>query len=203
MTRLTDTIALLYRMHDDDTAKFADVLLESCKQAWVTTMRSMARKHKCDAAPNPPRLQDLAEYQRTSQEDAASITATYNVDVIKEIERLYRVNPRGNRNYYFANLERWAATRSTWKAPQIAVTTEATAREYAMRRFEEMNYASELKYKFAGPPPTCEDCVKRFAAGIVKAAYIKRYPCPRHPNCPHRWDVVKRPKLTCDQIWVG
>lgn len=203
MSQLTQVIGLLYRMDDTQTQQLADVLLESRKQAWITTMRSMARKHNCDKTPNPPRMGDLAEYQRTSREDAASVTTTYNRDVTREIERLYAANPRGNRSYYFANLERWAAARSTWKAPSIAITTEATAREWAMRRFEAMNYGDALKYRFEGPPEVCRDCVTRAAAGIVDIAYVKKYACPRHVNCPHKWVVVNRPKLTCDEIWVG
>lgn len=190
-------------MADDDTRNFAAVLLESRKAAWITVMRSMARKHGCDATPNPPRLQDLAEYQRTSAEDAAGIAATWNREVTREIERLYRVNPRGNRSYYYSNLEKWVATRSTHKAPQIAITTEATAREWAMRRFEAMNYVGKLRYVFAGGPPTCLDCVSRYAAGIVDGAYIRKFSCPRHPQCPHFWRLLKRPKVACADIWLG
>lgn len=203
MSRLTSVIGLLYRMADADAANLETVLLESMKDAWTAALSRQARRHNCDKRPSPPRLQDLAELRRMAAEDAASITATYNRDVTREIERLYAANVRGNRSYYFANLERWTAQRSAWKGPQIAVTTETRVREYATRRFEQMNYDDAIKYSFVGPPPTCIRCVRLKAAGIVTAAFIQRNPAPVHIACPHQWRVVSPPKLACEDIWVG
>ena len=203
MSRLTDTIGLLYRMADADAATLEDVLLESAKQAWLTAMAKQAKLHKCAGTPNAPRREDLAELRRITTQDAASITRTYNREVTREIERLYAANHRGNRNYYYSNLERWNAKRNLWKAAQIAITTETVVRAYAQRRFREMNYSGGERFVFSGPPPTCERCVKLFAAGIVTADYIRKHPTPVHIACPHGWKVTRPPKLDCADVWLG
>lgn len=202
-TRLTRTIALLYRMESADTETLYNQLLEARKRAWKTALELSARIHGCRQVPNAPRREDLDELKRMSREDAESITQTWNRDVIRQIEKLYEANIRGNRQYYFSNLERWNAQRNTWKLPQIALVTETTTAEYARERFRKMNYPGGQKYVFDGAPPTCKDCVRRFAAGVVDASYIRRFPTPRHINCPHTWRVLRPPRLRCDQIWLG
>lgn len=203
MSRLTDTIALLYRMHDADVRALEDQLLEARKRAWATALRQEAAAHGCAKVPNAPRRDDLAELRRQSRDDARSIARTYNAEVTREIERIYADNPRANRNVYFSRLERWAAERDAWKRQQIALVADTTAAEYAREQFRRYNYTGEEQYVFAGPPPTCEDCASRFAAGIVGRTYIERYPAPRHIGCPHSWTPVRRPRLDCRDIWLG
>lgn len=203
MSRLTDVIALFYRMTPDDERALAAQLLESRKQVWQTALRAEARKYNCNQVPNAPRREDLAELKRMSDEDAESITATWNRDAQRQVEKLYADNPRGNRFYYARRMEQWANERSRWKLPQIAVTTETQTAEYAKQRFNAMNLDGAQKYVFSGPPTTCEDCTRRFAAGVVDRAYTRRYPCPRHPGCPHTWEVLNKPRLRCEELWLG
>lgn len=203
MSRLTDIISLFYVMQAEDTARLEAQLLEARKRAWLTALRNEARAFGCTQSPSQPSLGDLAELKAMSREDAASITATYNRDAAKAVEALYAENRRGNRYYYARRMEQWATERQAWKGPQIAVTTDTQAAEYARRRFREMNLDGTERYVFSGPAPTCRDCSRRFAAGIVGRDYIRRYPTPRHVACPHFWRVVNPPKLDCGDLWLG
>lgn len=202
-SKLTKTIGLLYRMQRTDVERLYRQLLEIRKVTYATALRQMAREHGCGGTPNAPRREDLAELKRMSREDAKSISATWNRDVARQIEALYEANPRGNRQYYFSNLERWNAERNRWKLPQIALVTDTTTTEYARQRFREMNYPGGEKFIFTGPPPTCPDCMERFAAGIVGEAYTRRYSCPRHIGCPHTYVALNPPQIPCNELWLG
>jgi hypothetical protein len=202
-TRLTKTIALLYQMQRDDIRQLEAQILEARKQAWAAALRAEAQAHGCNRVPSAPRREDLDELKRMSKEDAQSITATWNREVTREIERLYAANHRGNRRYYYKNLEAWDAKRREWKLPLIAITTDATTAEYARRRFEKMNYGGGLRYVFAGGVAVCRVCASLFAAGIVDEAFMRRHPLPAHPGCPHQWQVVNRPRMRCDELWLG
>lgn len=202
-TRLTRTIALLYRMTDSDVRQLEQEILDARKAAWLSAMRAEAMAAGCNRVPNAPRREDLAELKRMSKEDAKSIAATWNRDVTRQIEQLFERNRRGNRRYYFKNLEAWDAARREWKLPQIAIVTDTTTREYAKDRFRKMNYEGGLRYVFSGGVAVCRDCASRYAAGVVDESYVRRYPCPRHIGCPHTWQVVNRPRVGCDQLWLG
>ena len=138
-----------------------------------------------------------------SNEDARSITNTWNRDVTAQIEKIYAENPRANRFTYFRRLEEWSRQRDSWKLPQIALVTETTTAEYARAQFRRYNYEGNEKYIFDGPPPTCEDCSRLYAEGVVDKAYADKNPAPRHINCPHYWAVVTAPDLTCGELWLG
>src|SRR3990167_4346378 len=122
--RLVQIISLLYRYQSADTEALETELLNSRKRAWRLALEEEAFVMGCSGAVKPPSGQDLIELTATSHEDAQSISETWNRDVERQIQRLFDKNPRGNRNYYASNLERWAAQRSTWKQPQIALQTE-------------------------------------------------------------------------------
>lgn len=203
MSRLTQVISLFYVMQPEDVRALDAQLLEARKRAWTAALRSEAARHGCNKAPSAPSGQDLAELKAQSADDAKSIAETYNKDVERQIEALYAENPRGNRTFYASRMEQWVAERNRWKQPQIGVTTDTTATEYARTRFRAMNYDGAVKYKFDGPATTCRDCTMRFAAGLVDEAYTRRYPCPRHVGCPHTWTVVRVPKIPCDELWLG
>lgn len=202
-TALTKVISLLYRYADADRDGLYERLLTARKRAWDSALRREAQEHGCPGAAQAPRREDLEELKRMSREDADSIAATFNRDVTSEVERLYEANPRGNRRYYTSNLERWNTARNQWKLPQIALVTDTSTTEYARARFREMNYPSDMRYVFDGAPPTCPDCTERYAAGIVNEAYTRRFPCPRHPGCPHQWVALDKPKIDCSEMWRG
>lgn len=202
-TRLTQTIALLYKMQPADIARLEEQLLDARKKAWSTALRNEAAAHGCNRVPNAPRREDLAELKRMCKEDAKSIAATWNRDVTREIERLFQANRRTNRYYYMKRLEAWDAARREWKLPQIALVNDTTTTEYAKRRFEKMNYDGGQLYQLTGAPPVCKFCASQFAAGLVDINHVRRYAMPAHVGCGHSWTVARRPRMTCDQIWLG
>lgn len=199
---LLTVIALLYQMQDADIQALADELLERRKAEWRTALTEMARRYGCNRSGESPRLGDLDELRRMSLEDARQIARTWNRDVISQLRTLYGDNPRGNRFYYYSNMERWAVERARWKNPQIAIQTAQTTRWYAQQRFRELN-GVRARYVFAGPPPVCNVCVEEFAAGVVTKRYIERHPCPRHIGCPHEWVELRPERIPCDEMWVG
>lgn len=201
-TNLTRVISLLYRFQAADVDTLTNQLLDQRKQAWNTALRELATRHGCTQPPRAPSGDDLAELKAQAKADADSIAATWNGDVERQVERLFEANRRGNRNYYAANLERWSAQRETWKSPQVALNSAQTTRFYAQQQFYRLN-GIERRYVFVGAAPTCRDCVTRFAAGIVDQNYVDRYPCPRHPNCPHEWQTVNAEQLPCEDLWLG
>lgn len=203
-TQLLKTIALLYKWQASEVNDLAAELLERRISIWRDALRVRAQEHGCAKAPNPPRKQDLTELKAMSNEDAKSIATTWNRDVEREIVRLFNANPRGNRNYYYSNLERWAAQRGAWKNLQIGLYTEQSTVHYANSRFYDMNgLRGSMRFLYSGPPPVSEECQRRFAAGLVTQEYVDKHPEPAHPNCPHTWTPTTRPQIPCDEIWVG
>lgn len=200
---LLTTLRLLYQMQDADIMALADELLERRKVEWVTALNELAVQHGCQRGrANAPRLGDLQRLRDMSIADARQIARTWNRDVERQLRVLFESNIRGNRFYYYSNMERWANERAAWKNPQIAIQTAQSTRWYAQERFREMN-ALRQRYIFTGPPPVCEECVGHFAAGIVDERYIRRNPTPIHIGCPHEWEALAPERIPCDEIWLG
>jgi hypothetical protein len=145
----------------------------------------------------------LIELRAQSKADADSIAATWNKDVARQIERLYKQNPKGNRSYYASNLERWANNRAFWKQPSIALNTEQTTRYYAARRFSAENGLQGTKYVFAGSPPVCKRCMRLFALGVVSESVVRKNVTPVHLNCPHEWQPFNPQRIPCNELWLG
>lgn len=200
---LLTILALLYQMQDADIRALADELTERRKVEWQTALTEMAQRYGCNQRRGePPRLGDLDELRRMSLEDARAIAQTWNRDVISQLRTLYGNNPRGNRFYYYSNMEKWATERGRWKNPQIALQTAQTTRWYAQQRFRELN-GVRAQYVFTGPPPVCRECVSLFAEGVVGERFIERHPSPQHINCSHEWVEVRAEKIPCEDMWVG
>lgn len=202
-TRLIQIMALFYRMAPEDEASIANELLSARKRAWATAIRNEARAYGCNQVPNAPRGNDLNELKRMSEEDAKSIAATFNRQMEAQFEKLFADNRRGNRYYYAKRMEAWVRDRNVWKSAQISVTTDTQSAEFARRRFFEMNDLQGEQWIFSGPPPTCRDCTRRFAAGIVTWEYTLKYPAPRHIACPHSYRPVQRQRVDCKELWIG
>lgn len=202
-TKLTQTLSLLYRMQNADVRQLENDLLESRKRAWDAALREEAARHGCTRTPSAPRRGDLAELRRQSRADAQSIAQTWNRDITREIERLYDSNPRGNRQFYFSNLERYAAERAQWKNAQIALNTETTAAEYAREQFRRLNHTGSERYRLVGAPPVCAVCARLYGLGHVAAAVVERNPMPAHLNCAHSWSVINPPRIPCEALWLG
>ena len=202
LSRLLQTLALLYKMQPADVTTLSDDLYARRQIEWMTAMSAEARRHGCSQLGQPPQRQDAAELRRMADDDATSIANTWNKDLERQLIKLFEANPRGNRNYYFSNLERWASERDRWKLPQIALQTAQTTRFYAQQRFRTEN-GVRGRFIFTGPPPVCKICVREFAQGVVSERYVLNHPCPRHVGCPHEWEQLRPERLACDAIWLG
>jgi len=201
-SNLLTILALLYQMQEADIQALAAELLERRKAEWRTALTDMARQHGCNRTGESPRMGDLAELRRMSLDDARQIAKTWNKDVISHLRTLYRDNPRGNRFYYYSNMETWAQARGAWKNPQIALQTAQTTRWYAQNRFRAMN-SIRARYVFTGPPPVCAVCVGLFGAGAVSERFIQTNPAPVHIGCPHEWRELRPERIPCADMWVG
>ena len=202
MSALLTVLALLYQMQEADIRALAEELLERRKAEWRTALTELARQHGCNRTGESPRLGDLDMLRRMSLDDARQIAKTWNRDVSGQLRKLYDSNPRGNRFYYYSNMEKWATARAGWKNPQIAIQTAQTTRWLAQNRFRELN-GIRAYYVFTGPPPVCAVCVGLFGAGVVSEGYIQANPAPVHIGCPHEWKEVRPERIPCSEMWVG
>lgn len=203
MSRLTDTLALLYQYQDADIQKLTARITERRKATWINTLTELTQRHGCKQLPGTPKGADAKELARMSKEDAESIARTFNRDVRRQIERIFKENPRANRNVYYKQLEAWAKARDSWKTQQIGLNVDSTARQFAQNRFYDENSIADSKYIFTGPPPTCKRCVKLFAAGAVDKSFVRNHQAPVHLGCPHLWRNLSIRKMPCDTLWIG
>lgn len=201
-TRLLKTIAFLYEWQDDEIADLERELLDRRIAIWRDVIRVRAHEHGCAKAPNPPAREHLAELRRMCDEDARSIANTWKQRVERELLRLYRANPKGNRNYYFKNLEAWASRNRAYHNHLIGNYTLRSTEMYASDQFRKMNGLRGTKYVYAGPSPVGPECVKRRGHGIADEAYVQTHRTPAHPNCPHRWVVINPVQIPCDKMWT-
>lgn len=204
-TRLLRIMALLYRQGDEEIRALQRELVAARKRAWTEALRNEARRYGYTGPVSPPRREDLAWIEHEARADAESIVATWNRDVERQLRKLYRQNPRGNRYYYAKHMEAWAARRNTWKAQQIARQNEYGTIGYAQRRFREMNGLRGGRYVFSGPPPVCGTCVGHFARGVVGQRYVDAHPTPVHIGCDHTWKLLRGSveAPSPEELWVG
>lgn len=204
-TRLLSILRLLYHQGAAEMAQIEAQLVEARKRAWLTALADEAQRWGYTGPVNPPRLGDLAWVKAESRLDAESIVTTWNRDVDRQLDRLYAANYRGNRHYYAYHMERWAAKRDGWKSKQIATQTEMSTKNYALRRFYEMNGLRGGLSFFDGPQPVCDDCIDLYTRGPVPQTVVDRYPCQRHINCFHFWTVLRGSVSapSPDELWVG
>lgn len=204
-SNLVRIITLLYSMQQDDINLLADRLLQQRATEWQQSISQELRRYGCSQTGQAPVGSDALELFRLSENDARSIAQTYNRELQNQVQRLYTANPRGNRNYYTSNLEKWAAKRDVYKGQQIALNTAATTRQFAQTRFRQMNGIEGGKYLFSGAPPVCAKCVSLKAKGLVTQEFVSRHPSPQHPNCPHEWVDARprRTKIDCATAWAG
>lgn len=197
------SLLLTYLLTVEQEALQAAQLFEINKRTWVNAIQDEIDFCGCKAAARQASGSDLETLRQMATEDTKSIVATYNRDAQRHLEKLFKEFPNAGASFFIESMKEWVAQRSTWKLVSIAFNTEARAREYARARFREMNFQDSALYKFVGPTPVCKVCVKEFAAGFVTLDYVQNHPCPRHPNCPHQWRVVRKPKVDCRKLWVG
>lgn len=204
LTRLHETLLLLYEWQDEEIEDFARDLLDRRVGIWHDELRALAFQYGCQ---NPtvrgPRGKYREKLRRDSRREARGIARTWSRHLRNEIERLFNRNPRGNRQYYISNLERWAERRMAWKNLQIGLATEQNTAWYAQQSFRQENNVRDERFIYIGPAPVGPVCIRRFGEGIVDREYIEREPTPAHPNCPHRWQVVNPEQIGCQGMWLG
>lgn len=203
MTKLTDAIFAAYDHDATDTAKIAKQLTERRRAVWINTLTDLARQHGCNRLAGTPKGADAKKLADDSKRDADSISNTYNKQLRNEIERLYKVNPRGNSRYYSSNLAKWQVRRDSYKTYQIALQTDSSARYYAQQQFYLNNRLIAKRFVASGPPPVCKICIRIFAAGVVDFAYTQRQSLPAHIGCPHLWRVLSPVQVACEALWLG
>lgn len=202
-SNLVRIITLLYSMQSDDINLLADRLLQQRATEWKAAVSQELRRYGCSQTGQFPVGSDALELFRMSETDAASIANTYNRELRNQVQRLYNANPRGNRNYYTSNLEKWAARREIFKGQQIALNTAGTTRNMAQTRFRTMNNI-EGKFLFSGAPPVCIRCMRLKAMGLVSIDVVRANPTPIHLNCPHEFVPARvRGGIDCATAWTG
>lgn len=205
-SQLTQTILQLYRYTDADEQRVAEELFATRREAWRDQIQTEIKSLGSSRQARSPSSGDLQYLRRISQEDAASIRNTWNQWVTRRVDELYDQNPRGNRNFYFSNLERLAKERDAHHQNVISVNTEKTAREHARQRFIEENGMQDATFVYSGPSPVSDECKERTAADEVTYEYTRRNATPAHVGCPHEW---VRTRLGADgapddaDLWVG
>lgn len=203
LNSVTRTIALLYKFQESEVEEYAQRLITAKTQAYKDAINEQLRRTGCPKTANNPAGADLRHIRAAAREEAAGIIKTWNADVEKQLTRLYAENPRGNRQFYISRMEAWAERRDAQKSLSIALNSTQEARGYAKERFAVKNKI-EAKFRFVGPPAVCSICLKLFAKGKVSLAFVKRNPCPRHPNCPHEWEqLTSTQSFDCAEVWAG
>lgn len=208
LSRLLKIISLLYRMTDEDIDDLTTDLLSARQREWRNAIQEEITGVGCASATvHGPSGVDLSTLRSDSRKEARGIAKTWNRDVERQLVKLYNANPRGNRGYYGANMERWVNARAQWKNPQIALNVAQSTRQYAKSRFWKQNkLTKEARYILTGPPPVCDTCTMLFARGLVTISVVERYKAPIHVNCPHEWELftgVGVGRLNCDTLWTG
>lgn len=197
------TLILSHLLTTDQQVLTAKQLLEASKRVWINAIQDEIDYCGCNARARSASGEDLQHLEDTANESAMSIVATYNKDIQRELTKLHKQYPDAAKDFYVAHMREWAANRAEWKSIQIAANTEFNTREYAKRRFAEMNYSPDALWKFTGPIPVCKLCVTQFAEGFVSFEHTQEHTTPIHVLCPHTWSLVHKPKIDCSSLWCG
>lgn len=192
-----------YLLTTDQRQIQAASIFNAMKRAWLDAIQDEIDYVGGTQRAQGPNGADLDYLRQLADEDAQGIVNTYNRDVQRQLEKLYKDYPNASADFFIESMKAWAEDRAAWKGLQIAFSTESRAREYARRRFAAENFPASTRFVFVGPPPTCEKCVKLFAAGVVDFAFKDEHPAPVHVLCPHTWRAVRKPKVDLVNLWVG
>lgn len=205
-SRTTRLVHLAARMDVTDQERLRESLLKAAVRAYADELTIQAARAGCPGRKG--RLTTgaaLTELNDKLKEDAASIVATYNYDLVSAIEHIKAQTPSANRNTYAARLAEWDLVRNSWKAPQIAEYTEGYARSLAQRDFAAMNNLGGVA-RLEPPPYKCPVCQGWAKRETVKIREALANPGPFHPGCPHLWETSYDPlvpKSECPLLWVG
>ncbi len=203
MSDLTDIITLLYSYQQEDIDHLKRQLTERYKATWINTLADLGTKHGCNKPPGTPKGQDAKYLSEQASVDVRSIANTYARELNNFINRVFKENPRANRNTYYKRIDEWVAKRDQYKTWQIGLMTDSNARQYAQLRFYAENPQIAPKFRYSAIPPVSKECNKRTAKGLVTLAYVRKHPTPAHINCPHTWIEQRPVNIGCDGLWLG
>lgn len=192
----------LYRMIGDDIDALADQLQAQMIIEYLKTIQSQLNLYQCQRLATGPDSTSLAWIRAYARTNADGIAKTHDRELGNQISRLYQANPKGNRAYYFKNLDAWTAQRNTYKLPSIALNTAQAVREYAQQRFRDEN-GIKGRFLFVGPPPVCPICTRLKGLGAVSEAEARRIGNSQHVGCPHEWQQLIPSGLNCAEAWTG
>jgi hypothetical protein len=198
-------VHLAARFDSVDEARIQGELLRMRRRVYEDELKIQARRAGC--GDRMARLENNASLTRLADDsarDAASIVNTYNYDLAVAIEAIRTETPTANRHVYASRLATWESRRNQWKARDIALMTEGTARRQAQQDFARLNGmegTARLEPRTA-KEPICEGWIRR---GNVPLRVALNNPPPYHNGCPHFWQVnyERLPAGECFDIWLG
>lgn len=205
MTNVQKMVHLAMRQDSVDEERIRTELVKVRRRAYEDELTNQAARVGCKKKTGRLGNNDqLTALNDASKEDAASITNTFNFDLAAAIINISTENPKANRQTYAKRLKEWEDKRAEWKAGQIAMFTEGSARSLAQQEFADRNdvegYA-ELEPQTAAEE-ICQGWINR---GQVPMKEAMKNPPPYHGNCPHRFRTYpeQASKEACDDLWMG
>ena len=206
MTNVQKLVHLAARYDSVDEERIRSDLLSMRRKAYNDELSIQARRVGCPGMTGRLSNGDvLSTLNDVSKTDAASIANTYNYFLALEIVRARQRNIYGNRYYYAKAIREWQPTYWAYKDPQIAETTDGTARAMAQQDFYKFNGSALGTAKLEPRTAVCPVCAGWIARGVVPLRVAMNNPPPYHPNCPHAWDIRpnKVTKDDCPLLWMG
>lgn len=197
-------IHLAWRYDQVKESEIATVLFKMMRQNYEDELTRQAAAVGCTRKGLLGEGQALSDLRRTANENAASITRTYNFDLARAIARIREENPRANRTYYTKRLYEWETARASWKDKQIGLMTVSTSRQAAQSAFGANNILEGRA--IAVPRRAAEpECRQIVAMGEVSFEFADNNPFPLHINCIHSYErkYKKIPKSQCADLWLG
>lgn len=206
MTKVQVMVHLAKRYDQVEQDQIKGALLPAMRAFYEDELNIQAKKVGCPGRrahlSNGP---ILSQINAVAEAHAASITATYNYDLVHAIKAIGAEVPTANRHVYAFRLTEWETKRAAWKNDLIALMTEQTIRAMAFQDFYRQNGAGLGMAMLMPRTAKCPICQGWINRGWVPLAEAIRHPPPFHIQCPHffftRPDRVA--KSQCPTLWMG
>ncbi len=201
-TKVMKMLHLAARLTDDDQQIFRKKLLDIRRREYEQALTGYRKQVGCEGQALLENGPELSKLNEMSQVDATSIINTYNYDLGKAIETIKRDVPTANRHVYAFRLKAWEEERSTWKNPQIALFTQMSARQMAMKNFTENNRVAggAVLVPSTAAEEICQGWLNR---GLVPLKTALDNPSPYHVGCIHYWQPQFGDIGDCLDLWSG
>lgn len=204
LSNIGKLLHLSFRADSVRESEIATVLFKMMRQNYENELTRQAAAVGCDRKGLLGEGQALSDLRRTANENAASITRTYNFDLARAIAHIREENPRANRNYYTKRLYEWESARASWKDKQIGLMTVSTSRNAATSAFVQNNILEGKAYLL---PKTAAEpiCAGMVTGNPYPLETVFNLNIPAHVNCVHyiHIEYKKIPKSQCADLWLG